>query len=170
MRCWHHLACPVTSDENSAVQMIKTGRSLVLKWNRNCWDGSWNCRETAGKCLLAECSTVRFTWKEGLTVCACIALNLHISCFEPTDADGNWFKVGCSRHGDETVSDSVQHQDLAASSSLLEWIPLQLLSVCVHLLVTAVCYNGGMSNVRKCTMCEIVQYKLWTRTVKYFKF
>jgi len=28
----------VTSDKNSAVQMMKTGRHLVLKWNGNCWD------------------------------------------------------------------------------------------------------------------------------------
>jgi len=35
----------VTSDRNSAVQTIKTGRSPVLKWNGNCWDGSWNCQE-----------------------------------------------------------------------------------------------------------------------------
>ena len=65
--------------------------------------------------------------KEGLTICGCIALNLHISCFEPSCADKNWFKVSCSEYGDETVSDSVQHQDHDASWSLFEWIPLQLL-------------------------------------------
>ena len=53
------------------------------------------------------------TWKDGLTVCACIALNLHISRFESSGADGNWFKVGCSRHGDETISDSVQHRNMS---------------------------------------------------------
>jgi len=47
----------VTSDKNSAVQTIKTGRSPVLKWDWNCWDGSWNCQEIAGKCLPAGCST-----------------------------------------------------------------------------------------------------------------
>ena len=35
----------VTSGKNSAVQMIKTGRSPVLKWNRYCWGGSWNLSE-----------------------------------------------------------------------------------------------------------------------------
>ena len=53
----------------------------------------------------------------GKTVCACIALNLYISCLEPSGADGNWFKVGCSRYGDETISDSLHRQDPAASSS-----------------------------------------------------
>jgi len=33
----------------------------------------------------------------------------------------------CCGYGDETISDSVQHQDPAASSSLLECIQLQLL-------------------------------------------
>jgi len=60
------------------------------------------------------------TWKEGLIICACVALNLHISCFEPSGADGNWFKVSCSRYGDKTISDLVQHQDPAASTLLLE--------------------------------------------------
>ena len=36
------------------------------------------------------------TRKEDLTVCACITLNLHISRFEPSGADGNWFKASCS--------------------------------------------------------------------------
>jgi len=60
------------------------------------------------------------TWKENLTVCVCVPLNLHIYRFEPSGADVNWFKVSCSRYGDETISDSVQYQDPAASSSLLE--------------------------------------------------
>jgi len=40
----------------------------------------------------------------------CIALNLHISCLRPFGAGENWFKVGCSRYGNETISDMVQHQ------------------------------------------------------------
>ena len=52
--------------------------------------------------------------------CACVALNLQISRFEPSGADRNWFKVSCSGYGDEAISDSVQHQDPATSSSLLE--------------------------------------------------
>jgi len=42
------------------------------------------------------------TWK-GLTVCACIALNLHISRFEPSGADGNWFKVRRSGYGSSLI-------------------------------------------------------------------
>ena len=48
-----------TSEKHSAVQTIKTRCSPMLKWNGNCWDGSWNCQEVAGKYLLAECSTAR---------------------------------------------------------------------------------------------------------------
>jgi len=61
----------VTSDENSAVQTIKTGRRPVLEWNGNCWDGSWNSQEIAGKCLLAECSTARLHL-ERTSDCMCL--------------------------------------------------------------------------------------------------
>ena len=54
------------------AQTIKTGHSPVLIWNGNCWGGSWNCQEVAGKCLLASVLQPDCTWKEGLTVCACI--------------------------------------------------------------------------------------------------
>jgi len=50
------------------------------------------------------------TWKEGTTVCACITLNLHISCFEQCRWC-RWEVVQgscCSRYGDKTISDSVQ--------------------------------------------------------------
>ena len=38
-----------TSEKHSAVQTIKTRCSPMLKWNGNCWDGSWNCQEVAGR-------------------------------------------------------------------------------------------------------------------------
>jgi len=45
----------------------------------------------------------------------------------------NWFEASCSGYGDETILDSVQHQDPAASLSLLEWILLQLLQHGCHI-------------------------------------
>ena len=70
--------------------------------------------------LLAECSAAGLHL-ERRSHCMCLYYTeSHISCFEPSGANGNWFKVGFSRYGDETISDSMQHQDAAASSSLLE--------------------------------------------------
>jgi len=73
-----------------------------------------------------------------------------MSRFEPSGANGNWFKVGCSRYGgngDETISDSVHYQDPAASSSLLEWIPLQLLQHGCHTRCPSVIRTGETCSV-----------------------
>ena len=112
----------------------------LLRWVLKLSGDSWQM--STGSVPWPDC-----TWKQGLTVCACIALNLHISRFEPSGAVGNWFKVGCSRYGDQTISDSVQHQDPAASSSLLEWIQLQLLQHGCHASCPSVITTGETCSV-----------------------
>ena len=99
------------------------------------------------------------TWK-GLTVCACIALNLHISRFEPSGADGNWFKIGCSRYGDETISDLVQHQELTTALAIECIVTTARAHIVASIMAMYLCYCYAVPAYDCFVMCRMKVHHL----------